>query len=48
MSKSSLRLFTLLAAAVPNLFNLGRYLIRAEDYRDLREGAFAEWGKAVA
>jgi putative transposase len=35
-------------AAVSNLFNLGRHLVRAEHYRNLREGAFAEWGRAVA
>jgi putative transposase len=35
-------------AAVSNLFNLGRHLIRAEHYRDLRMSAFKEWGRAVA
>ena len=35
-------------AAVSNLFNLGRHLIRAEHYRDLRESAFADWSRAVA
>ena len=35
-------------AAVYNLFNLGRHLVRAEHYRNLREGAFAEWSRAVA
>jgi putative transposase len=35
-------------AAVYNLFNLGRHLVRAEHYRYLREGAFAEWSRAVA
>ncbi len=35
-------------AAVANLFNLGRHLVRAEHYRDLRVSAFAEWGRAVA
>jgi putative transposase len=34
-------------AAVSNLFNLGRHLIKAEHYRNLRIGAFAEWSKAV-
>jgi putative transposase len=34
--------------AVYNLFNLGRHLVRAEHYRNLREGAFAEWSRAVA
>jgi transposase-like protein len=35
-------------AAVHNLFNLGRHLVRAQHYRDLRVSAFAEWGRAVA
>jgi len=35
-------------AAVSNLFNLGRHLIRAEHYRNLRISAFEEWGRAVA
>jgi hypothetical protein len=35
-------------AAVQNLFNLGRHLVRAEHYRDLRVSAFAEWSRAVA
>jgi putative transposase len=35
-------------AAVSNLFNLGRHLVRAEHHRNLREGAFEEWGRAVA
>ena len=35
-------------AAVSNLFNLGRHLVRAEHYRDLRVSAFAEWSVAVA
>ena len=35
-------------AAVHNLFNLGRHLVRAEHYRDLRVRAFAEWSRAVA
>ena len=35
-------------AAVSNLFNLGRHLIRAQHYRDLRISAFAEWSGAVA
>ena len=34
-------------AAVQNLFNLGRHLVRAEHYRDLRVSAFEEWGRAV-
>jgi putative transposase len=35
-------------AAVSNLFNLGRHLVRAEHYRDLRVSAFDEWNRAVA
>jgi putative transposase len=35
-------------AAVSNLFNLGRHLVRAEHYRNLRVSAFAEWERAVA
>ena len=34
-------------AAVHNLFNLGRHLVRAEHYRSLRVSAFEEWGRAV-
>jgi putative transposase len=35
-------------AAVSNLFNLGRHLINAEHYRDLRMSAFAEWSGVVS
>ena len=35
-------------AAVSNLFNLGRHLVRAEHNRNLRISAFTEWGRAVA
>lgn len=35
-------------AAVLNLFNLGRHLVRAGHYRDLRVSAFEEWSRAVA
>ena len=35
-------------AAVQNLFNLGRHLVGAQHYRDLRTSAFAEWSRAVA
>jgi putative transposase len=35
-------------AAFSNLFNLGRHLIGAEHYRDLRVSAFETWGSAVA
>jgi putative transposase len=35
-------------AAVHNIFNLGRHLVRAQHYRDLRVSAFNEWSRAVA
>jgi putative transposase len=35
-------------AVVSNLFNLGRHLVRAEHYRNLRTSAFAEWSRVVA
>ena len=35
-------------AAVSNLFNIGRHLVRAEHYRNLRMSAFAEWSSAAA
>ena len=35
-------------AAVHNLFNLGRHLVRAEHYRNLRMSAFTERERAVA
>jgi putative transposase len=35
-------------AAVSNLFNLGRHMVRAQHYRDLTVSAFAEWSRAVA
>ena len=35
-------------AAVSNLFNLGRHLVSANHYRDLRVSAFGEWSRAVA
>ena len=34
-------------AAVSNLFNLGRHLVHAQHYRDLRVSAFNDWGRAV-
>jgi putative transposase len=33
---------------VYNLFNLGRNLIAARHFRDLREGPFASWNRVVA
>ena len=35
-------------AAVYNLFNLGRHLVSAENYRFSRQRAFASWEKVVA
>ena len=35
-------------AAVQNLFNLGRHLVNAQHYRDLRTSAFGEWSRMVA
>ena len=35
-------------AAVQNLFNLGRHLVRSQHYRDLRVSAFNEWSRAIA
>lgn len=34
-------------AGVYNLFNLGRHLVSAENYRYFRQRAFASWEKAV-
>ncbi len=47
-SMSQAQRFVTAHAAVYKLFNLGRHLVRAEYYRDLRVTAFAEWGRAVA
>jgi len=35
-------------AAVSNLFNLGRHVVRAQHYRNLRMSAFREWRRLVA
>jgi hypothetical protein len=40
--------FTSVQAAVSSLFYLGRHLVRAEHYRNLRITAFNEWNRAVA
>ncbi len=34
-------------AMVYNLFNLGRHLVTADHYRDLRQGAFLCWEKVT-
>ena len=40
--------FLTIHAAVYNLFNLGRHLVSAEHYRELRTDAFGQWTIAVA
>ncbi|MFK8016369.1 MAG: IS6 family transposase [Gammaproteobacteria bacterium] len=40
--------FLIAHAAVYNLFNLGRHLVAANHYRDLRTSAYAEWSRAAA
>jgi putative transposase len=35
-------------ATVYNLFNLGRHLVSANHYRNLRTGAFDNWSLAIA
>ena len=46
-SPSQLQRFPGVHAAVYNLFNLGRHLIRAEHYRSLRIRAFKVWSETV-
>ncbi len=40
--------FLTVHAAVYNLFNLGRHLVSAKNYRFFRRRAFASWNYAVA
>lgn len=47
-SEKQAQRFLTVHAAVSNLFNLGRHLVRAQHYRDLRIGAFSEWNRTVA
>ena len=47
-SVSQAQRFVTAHAAVSNLFNLGRHLVSANHYRDLRVSAFSEWNRAVA
>lgn len=47
-STSQTKQFVAAHAAVSNLFNLGRHLVRAEHYRSLRVTAFGEWNRALA
>ncbi|MFT5693975.1 MAG: putative transposase [Oceanicoccus sp.] len=42
------RRFLNVHASFSNLFNLGRHLVSAEHYRNLRIGALAEWNRATA
>ena len=46
-SRGQAQRFLTVHAAVSNLFNLGRDLVRAQHYPNLRISAFAEWGWAV-
>jgi putative transposase len=41
------QIFVTAHAAVSNLFNLGRHLVSANHYRNLRVSAFGEWSAAV-
>ena len=34
-------------AAISNLFDLGRHMVRAEHYRNLWMGPFSEWSRVV-
>jgi len=47
-SSSQAQRFLGVHAAVYNLFNLGRHMVSANHYRNLRKGAFNEWSRAVA
>lgn len=47
-SMGQARRFVNAHAAVQNLFNFGRHLVKVEHYRNLRISAFSEWGSAVA
>ena len=48
MSVRQAQRFVTTHAAISNLFNLGRLLVRAEHYRNLRTTAFAEGVRSVA
>ena len=47
-SKRQAQRFLGVHAAVYNLFNLGRHLVSAEQYRNLRQGAFNRWVEVAA
>ena len=42
------QLFVTAHAAVRKLFNLGRHLVGAGHYRNLRKSAFEEWRRVAA
>ena len=46
-STSQAQRFVTAHAAVYNLFNLGRHLVSANHYRNIRVSAFSEWERAV-
>ena len=48
MTSTQSQRFLNVHAAVYNLFNLGRHLVRAMNYRDMRRRAFATWIWATA
>ena len=47
-SKVQAQRFLGIYVSVSNLFNLGRHLVSADHYRNLRRSAFTEWNRAVA
>ncbi len=47
-SAAQVQRFLEVHSAVYNLFNLGRHLVRANYYRELRRSAFASWSQATA
>lgn len=47
-SEKQAQRFVTAHAGVQNLFDLGRHLVRAKHYRNLRMSAFGEWSRAVA
>lgn len=47
-SVTQARRFVTANAAVKNLFNLDRHLVRARHYRTLRASAFNEWNRVVS
>ena len=47
-STDQIQRFVTAHAAIHNLFNLGRHLVSAQHYRDIRGSAFSEWSRVVA